>query len=340
MQLRLDCEKMIFERWPNERGFRLLCNWKKGREGMTVISQINTRNQVASIGLLTTGLAMMALGCSAENDSISDGSDLEVQTITLASGLVVDVRGPKDTIDALPETPTGAQLCEEFSIALTVTFDERQTAQKYAATAVWNNVVGDGWIAELPFGELAGYLAPVFPAYDLPGEGRFGGVASNPIAVFPIALSNTTDPLPEALAIFHRETGVPMAVFNHSSEGPYLAFPSTWQDAENLVGTPSTEVISRYIEGPESLAQCEGYAEVIDATMKLSVVEDLATCGAIMAWPYSLPDVTVRSGTECVVPNTGYGVTLAPASSGRYPCPVPADAPFEWSCFSSGGSTE
>lgn len=323
---------------------------------MNTSSKLTIYSSILSLALLAS--------CTTENGdvgqympaedarSISDARDqptedanssaiIKVRSITLASGLVVDVRGPEDALDGLPETVTGAQLCEQFSLSLTATFDENRMPLKIGATAAWHALIGE--TSEPPFpppsASLTDYLQPLFPNYTIPIEPLLGGVSSNPIAVFPLKLTESAGPLPQVFAIFHHDTGVPMAVFNHSPEGPYLAFPSTWQDATNGV-TPNTEVSSRYIEGAKSLAQCDGYAEVITKTMKLSGIQDLATCGDIMAWAYSRPsrEIGSENGTECVTPSQGFGVTLSPVimnSWGTLECPRPPEAQFEYVCFSS-----
>jgi hypothetical protein len=129
-----------------------------------------------------------------------------------------------------------------------------------------------------------------------------------------------------------------MAVFRQSTAGEFKAFPRTWQDAQSITGGPSVEVSARYIEGEESLAQCDGYSEVIAATMNLAVVEELASCGDLMAWPYSLPDpsATDFGGPACVGSTRGFGVTLSPLTDnpwGSVACPRPADSPFAYACF-------
>ncbi len=135
----------------------------------------------------------------------------------------------------------------------------------------------------------------------------------------------------------------PMAVFNYTSVGVHKAFPRTWHDAASAAGGPGVEVFSRYVEGPESLAQCDGYAEVITKTMNLSVVEELATCGVIMAWPYSLnePAAGRANGLECVTPAQGFGVTLSPLTKdplGDVACPRPAETDFNHVCFGQSDS--
>lgn len=289
------------------------------------------------------GIALMA--CSATEDSANHSdagfapnpsSSIELRAIELASGLTVDVFAPAAAFDSLPESPTASQLCEDFILSITATFDENQEPVSYAASATWRPMEGTS-DPSLVQG-LAGYLAPLFPDFDIPTDRRFGGVESNPIAVFPIALSSPDTQFPEALAIFHHRTKAPMALFNHSPMGQYRAFPRTWHDAAGAAGGPSVEVWSRYIEGAESLAQCDGYSEVIAKTMNLSVVEELASCGDLMAWPYSLPDPTVGSDTQasCLMSPHGFGVTLSPLTDnpwGTIACPRPAEAQFTYACF-------
>ena len=134
-----------------------------------------------------------------------------------------------------------------------------------------------------------------------------------------------------------------MAVFSNSAVGEQKVFPRTWNDAANAVGRPSVQVWSRYIEGAQSLANCDGYAEVIAKTMDLSVVEELMTCGELMVWPYSLSDPALGSeiNGSCMTPSQGYGVTLSPLSGlplGTYPCPRPADSQGYYACFSQSDS--
>ncbi len=313
-----------------------------------------TRELILGLTFLVVTCGFQSAGCTGGTDSgsVTDASDsslqdseVEVRAITLASGLVVDVRGPSTALDELPETATGEQLCEDFPISLTATFDASGTPMHYAATASWHELVGVETLPPIPppIEAVAGYIQPIFPNYDIPGVGRFGGVSSNPIAVFPVALAEMPGTLPQVLAVFHHDTGVPMAIFNHGAEGPYMAFPSTWQPASSLTDSPSMPIWARYIEGQETLDQCNGHSEAIASIMDLSVVEDLATCGVIMAWPYSLPDPNIGSenGTECVTPSAGFGVTLSPVLRnpwGALACPRPADSEIEYVCFGQAGT--
>jgi hypothetical protein len=295
-----------------------------------------------------TPALMVASACTLEqdvghNDAVPGGEaeTLEVRTVVLTSGLAVDVRGPAAELDRLPDPVSAAQLCEEYAVSLTAIFDESLAPKKVAASAVWRELVGKEALPPFPpdFDALREYLAPLFPSYVLPNNLRkFGGFSSNPIAVFPVPLVEDAYPLPQALVAFSHDTVFPMAVFNHSPEGPYLAFPSTWMDIPvNDAGATKT-VWSRYIDGQDDLDQCAPYTEAIAKTMRLSVVDELATCGDLMARPYSLPDPSVGglSGSECVTPSRGVAVTLSPVlvnGWGTIDCPRPPEARFDYVCF-------
>ena len=297
---------------------------------------------------------MVAVGCTGGSGAeirFDSGlapnptASIELRSVELVSGLVVDVFGPSEAFDGLPNSPTAAQLCEDFTISLTAIFDQNQEPVAYAASATWRPMEGTS-DPSLSQG-LVGYLAPIFPDYEIPSQQNFGGVESNPIAITNLALTsgNTgNDQHPDAQAVYHYRTRAPMAVFNHTSSGEHRAFPRTWHDAAGAAAGPGVEVWSRYIEGAEMLAQCDGYSEVIAKTMNLSVVEDLATCGDIMAWPYSVaaPTTDMANGLQCLTPAQGFGVTLSPLTRNDFgttvECPRPPEAQFEYICFGQSGS--
>tara|TARA_R110002096_G_scaffold401386_4_gene598239 strand:+ start:335 stop:1285 length:951 start_codon:yes stop_codon:yes gene_type:complete len=277
------------------------------------------------------------------NSEPSKEGPMVLQTLTLASGLVVDVQGPQSAIEVLPTTPSSADLCENFSLSITTTFDSGHVPLKYAATAV-SNQFAEPAMNPAALAHLAALWQSLFPESDVDSWSVLGGFAINPFSVFPVQLTSASTPY--FLGVSHLQTEItdsayqaraPLAVFSYDDQGSHYAYPSVWQDAASPTSAPNVQVWSRVMD-PENLLACPGYSEAMETLMDLPHIEDLATCGDIMAVVYSLPetDAIMGNGAACLPSPAGFGVTLSPLLRNDWQaldCPRPASASDAYTCF-------
>ena len=302
-----------------------------------------------------TAASILLMSCVASdtvgyNDSVASDSapsetakPTQLQTLTLVSGLVVDVQGPQSALDVLPATPSAAELCENFSLSITTTFGSDHQPLKHAATAISDDFAEPA-MNPAALDHLAALWQSLFPESDVDSWSVLGGFAINPFSVFPVQLTSASTPyflgvaqLQSVFSDSEHQSRAPLAVFSYDDQGSHYAYPSVWQDAASPTSAPNVQVWSRVMD-PENLLSCPGYSEAMATLMDLPHIEDLANCGDIMAVVYSLPepDDIMGNGAACLPSPAGFGVTLSPLLRNDWQvldCPRPASSTTAYTCF-------